>query len=200
MYQNKNIPPPVIFNPLKHHLSFIKEYAGLFMSEQKFDIQSLLRELKHIGNSVMDVYTGDLTLENISSEIIDFIGSQGINHEQHFFEWTEKGYAGTRKIDLTDGSQWLLKYKKDKERFVHIFPARNSPHTFRVKSNTLKSVLIYLIMIGKDLVTIDDINRSRAMMSLSPVKEDADIEAIIEMTEIIRNEKTTHPGSGIQKE
>jgi hypothetical protein len=71
-------------------------------------------------------------------------------------------------------------------RFVHIFPARNSQHTFRVKANTLKSALIYNIIIGKDLVTGEDLNKVRALLGLSPVKDSIDSEAILEMIEILR--------------
>jgi hypothetical protein len=72
-------------------------------------------------------------------------------------------------------------------RFVHIFPARLSPHTFRVKSNTIKSAILYLILIGKDYVTEEDLNKARALTGLSPVKEVEDTEAVIEMIEVLRS-------------
>jgi hypothetical protein len=69
---------------------------------------------------------------------------------------------------------------------VHIFPARLSPHTFRIKANTLKSAILYVIMIGKDYISEDDLNKARAMAGLSPVREVGDAEAVTEMIEILR--------------
>jgi hypothetical protein len=80
----------------------------------------------------------------------------------------------------------VLKYHNDKNRYVHIFPARNSLHSFRVKANTLKSAILYYILIGKDYITKDDLNRARALLGLSPVKGPAEAEAITEMIEILR--------------
>jgi hypothetical protein len=47
--------------------------------------------------------------------------------------------------------------------------------------------LIYLIIIGKDLVTVDDLNNVRPLLGLSPVKDTLDTEAILEMIEILRD-------------
>jgi hypothetical protein len=79
-----------------------------------------------------------------------------------------------------------LKYHDNEKRFVHIFPARNSQHTFRVKANTLKSAILYNILIGKDFITGDDLNRVRTLLNLSPVKDTVDTEAVTEMIEILR--------------
>jgi hypothetical protein len=72
-------------------------------------------------------------------------------------------------------------------RFVHIFPARNSPQSFRIKANTLKSAILFNIISGKDFITSDEINTIRTILNLSPIKESADAEAITEMIEILRN-------------
>jgi len=78
------------------------------------------------------------------------------------------------------------KYHDNESRFVHIFPARSSPHTFRIKANTLKSAILYLVLIGKDYVSEDDLNKARALAGLSPIREVADAEAVTEMIEILR--------------
>jgi len=88
---------------------------------------------------------------------------------------------------LSDGSLWTLKFNDHKERFVHLFPARSSPHTFRVRSNTLKSAILYLILLGNDYVTEEGLNRARALMGLSPVKEVAETEAVTQMIEVLRS-------------
>ncbi|HOW39864.1 MAG TPA: hypothetical protein PL123_04920 [Bacteroidales bacterium] len=67
MISDYQIPEPVLFNPLKHHLGFIREFAGPDWDKQrKVSDNELIKELKHLGNSVMDVYTGKLnTVEMI---------------------------------------------------------------------------------------------------------------------------------------
>jgi len=103
-----------------------------------------------------------------------------------FSIWTGVKMNEFRIITISDDSQWTLKYHDSSQRFVHIFPARSSRHTFRVKSNTLKSALLYYILIGKDFITGDDLNRVRPLLGLSPVKDAVDTEAILEMIEILR--------------
>ena len=181
------IPEPFLFNPLKHHLGFIREFINLNIDHPGSDIQLLTRDLKHLGTSVMDVYTGTLAIRNICIEVKEFLKQKDLFERDSFAVWTGTRIDCFRITPLSDGSQWTLKYHKNLQRYVHIFPARNSQHTFRVKSNTLKSALIYNIIIGKDLVTGYDLNKVRPLLGLSPVKDAIDTEAILEMIEILRD-------------
>jgi hypothetical protein len=187
MNTDYQIPEPFVFNPLKHHLGFIKEFINASIDNPNSDIQMLTKDLKHIGTSVMDIYTGTLPIRTICSESEEFLRKKDILSRKAFSVWTGTKFDCFRIISLSDNSQWTLKFRDNKERFVHIFPARNSQHTFRVKSNTLKSALIYNIIIGKDLVTGDDLNKVRPLLGLSPVKDAIDTEAILEMIEILRD-------------
>ena len=66
------IVEPVVFNPIKHHLEFMKEFIYIRSDvNTDTDIKILIKELKHIGTSVMDVYTGSLSVEKICKEIKD---------------------------------------------------------------------------------------------------------------------------------
>jgi hypothetical protein len=182
------IPEPVLFNPLKHHLGYIREFVlakteGVNSNDQKL----LVRELKHLGTSVMDVYTGSLPVTAICRETMFFLREKGMISKELFGNWTGKKMTDFKIISLSDGSQWTLKYNDSSQRFVHIFPARGSMHSFRVKSNTLKSALLYHILVGKDFITGDDLNRVRPLLGLSPIKDPTDTEAITEMIEILRN-------------
>lgn len=182
------IPEPLLFNPLKHYLNFIRDFVGSYTSvPPDRNTKYLVKELKHLGTSVMDVYSGNMPLGHISEEIVRFLYSHELNSKATFESWAGRDYNGIKIITISDGSQWALKFHNNEKRFVHIFPARQSPHTFRVKSNTLKSAILYLILIGKDFVTEDDLNKARAMTGLSPVKEVADTEAVTEMIEILRS-------------
>ena len=186
METDYKIPEPLLFNPIKHHLGFIKEFINLRTDSANYEIQNLIRELKHIGTSVMDIYRGSLSIRNICNEIEELLYKKDILNKISYSDWTGTNIDSFRTISLTDGSQWTLKYYNNNLRFVHIFPARLSPHTFRIKSNTLKSAILYIILVGKNYVTEEDLNSARVLAGLSPVKEVADTEAITEMIEILR--------------
>jgi len=182
------IPEPLIFNPLKHYLPFIRDFISFKISGQNvMDPKYLIKELKHLGTSVMDIYTGDLSQEKIFKEIKDILASKNLRSKEQYAAWVGTNFNNYKIISISDGSQWTLKYNDNVNRFVHLFPARLSPYTFRVKSNTLKSAILYLIFIGKDYVTEDDLNGARALTGLSPVKGVADTEAVTDMIEILRS-------------
>jgi hypothetical protein len=181
------IPEPFLFNPIKHHLGFIKEFIIASIDNTKSDLEDLSGHLKHIGKSVMDIYTGSLSVSGICIETEQYLRQKNLSLREDFALWAGRKIECFRIISLSDGSQWTLKFHNNPERFVHIFPARNSRYTFRVKSNTLKSALAYNIIIGKDLVTGDDLNKVRPLLGLSPVKDSIETEAILEMIEILRN-------------
>ena len=181
------IREPILFNPLKHHLGYIREFTYKNQGEESDEDQSILiKELKHLGTSVMDVYSGSLKINEICDEVFIFLLGKELSKRDYFSVWTGTGLNDFRIMSLSDGSQWTLKYHDNSQRFVHIFPARGSRLTFRVKSNTLKSALLYYILIGKDFITADDLNRVRPMLGLSPIKDPLDTEAITEMIEILR--------------
>ncbi len=187
MTADSEIPEPLLLNPLKHHLGFIREFVcKKTEGQEKGDQRGMIRELKHLGTSVMDVYNGSLQINGICSEVIGFLNERSLSERVAFASWAGVRMDDYRLISLSDGSQWTLKYRDNCQRFVHIFPARGSRFTFRVKSNTLKSALLYYILIGKDFITAVDMNRVRPLLGLSPIKDPVDSEAITEMIEILR--------------
>jgi hypothetical protein len=188
MKSDSQIPEPFLFNPLKHHLGYIKEFTNQMIdTESENNIINLTKELKHLGSSVTDVYNGKLHINKICGEVEYFLQNKRILTSESFSLWTGAETNDFRIISLSDGSEWTLKFQNNIQRYVHIFPARNSQHTFRVKANTLKSALLYHILIGKDFISGYDLNRVRTLLLLSPVKDTIDTEAITEMIEIIRN-------------
>lgn len=182
-----HIPEPLLFNPLKHYLPFIRDFVNsrnLTINDPV--LKELTRELKHIGTCVMDIYTGEFSQEKVFSEILAFLEINHLQEKEVYKRWTGTGLNDYRIVSLSDTSQWTLKYRNHETRYVHIFPARSSPHSFRVKANTLKSAILYIIIFGKDYVSDDDLNAARALAGLSPVREVADAEAVTEMIEILR--------------
>jgi len=182
-----DIPEPFQFNTLKHHLLFIKEFISIRLYENKTpEINSLVKELKHIGTSVMDIYTGSLTVSKIIYEAGFYLKSNNLGDESAYSEWTGKSFNDFRIISLSDSSQWILKYHDDRTRYVHLFPVRKSPHSFRIKASTLKSAILYYIITGKDFISREDLNKARELLELSPVKNSAETNAITKMIEILR--------------
>lgn len=179
------IPEPFQFNPLKHHLAYIRDFIS--ENENASVNSDMLRSIRHIGTSVMDIYSGNLGTAQILEEIASFLKGENCFTREGFTAFTGTGFSDFRLHSLTDGSSWTLKFHESSSRYVHIFPARSSCHTFRVKANTLKSALLYIICYGKDFITEDDLNSARSMINLSPVKEITEAEAISEMIEILRN-------------
>jgi hypothetical protein len=180
------IPEPFLFNPMKHHLGFIKDFVNFHIDNTITDIQSLTKDIRHVGRSVMDIYTGLLSIGSICTEAEELLTKKNITGREAYSVWTGTMESSFRTISLSDDSQWTLKYHDNPLRYMHIFPARNSRHTFRVKANTLKSALIYNIIIGKDLVTGDDLNKVRPLLGLSPVNSSIDTKAILDVIEILR--------------
>ncbi len=183
------VPGPFIFNALKHHLPYIRDFVNLnirLSSVRGWEFSELIKTLKHLGTSVMDIYNGPLHLNQIFTEIHDYLQTGELLSGSSFASWAGTGFSGFRIISLSDTSNWILKYNDNEKRYVHIFPARLSPFTFRIKSNTLRSAILYLILAGKDYVTRDDLNRARAMAGLPPVKDVAETEAVTEMIDILR--------------
>lgn len=177
------IPEPFQFNPLKHHLGFI----GSFITGTD-DKNELSRTIRHLGTSVMDIYSGNLTIGQILEEVNCFLVSHNLESKLNFQEWTGTSYSNYRVIGLSDGSEWALKYHNDDHGYVHLFPARSGAHSFRVKANTLKSAILYIAEVGKDYISENDLNRARAIAGLPPVKSIMESSAISEMIEILRNQ------------
>ncbi len=115
-----HVPAPFQFNPLKHHLLYIREFiSGRLAEEKNIDLKSLLKELKHIGTSVMDVYTGKLPVNKICKEVLEFLDKNKLTGIKIFSKWTGINFNDFKIITLSDASQWMLKYNNDEERYVH---------------------------------------------------------------------------------
>lgn len=186
MLPSNKIPAPVLFNPLKHHLGYIREFIELNSGTGEEHRPEIVRELKHIGGSVMDVYLGNVGYDEIGAELLHFVIENNLSSAGDFLKWAGNDPNEFRSVNLSDGSVWVMKYHCNENRFVHCFPARFSPSSIRIKANTLKSAILYQIFIGKDYLSEEDLNTARAIGGLSPVRDIFDTEAITEMIEILR--------------
>ena len=162
-----SVPEPLLFNPLKHHLGYIKEYIRQFNRD---DMTILKSYLQTIGDSQMDLYTGALSIAQISHQILIFINDSLLSSKRVYIKFINElnGYC---MITISDGSKWILREGLNSERYIHFHPARYSPNTDRIKANTLKS-LIAAHIIHKNHVGLPEINQVRSeILQLAPLKQ-----------------------------
>lgn len=164
------IPVPVTFNPHKHHFGFLLKQIELW---KKTEWKTVEKELLLIGGNLLDLYMGNLPVEKVCKECIEYFGEKKISKPAEFKKWLAP--KEFRKIELSDNSLWVIKEGVDHERFIHIHPAKNSPFSIRVKATTLKTVLALLINDEKptgDLQSnLKKVNQIRTgYLKLSPIK------------------------------
>lgn len=164
------IQKPLLFNPQKHHLHFIQQQIGGWQSLSR---EQTMDDLNKIGNNLLDLYFGDLTVDQICCELIQTLEKNNQLKKDQYIKWL--GPKEFNKIRCSDGSDWLAKKGNLPERFVHIHPAKNSLFTTRVRGTTLKTIIalfIYEIKFDKNiktnLVAVNSIRKE--YLDLSPVK------------------------------
>lgn len=158
---------PVTFNLLKHHAGSIRT----FISQSDVTSFSLL---KSIGGSQMDLYYGQLSPDSIMEEIILFLRQNDLLEEEKYSLWLS-AHSGYRTVTLSDASHWVLRKGNNEGSYIHIHPARYSPHTLRVTANVLKTVIACGVAMKQhimDEVNLQSMNHVRkTMLHLSPMKK-----------------------------
>jgi hypothetical protein len=137
-----SVPPPIKFNCWKHHSGFIKEQISNIKDEK--EMQQLSSVVLKIGESQMDLYFGEYPPEEISYQILIQLKGRGITSCKVYKDWLTGDKKEYKLLNLKDDSVWTLRFREDEGRFVHIHPGRYSPHSIRVKSLTLKTVIYVL--------------------------------------------------------
>lgn len=167
---NQKIPVPITFNTYKHHFQFLLKQIK---SWQKSEWKYVEPDLSKIGENLIDFYTGKLTVENICNECLYYFKQNKIDGNIAFSEWLHP--VKYRKIKLSDSSEWVIKYGKDPENYIHIHPAKKSIHTIRVRAATLKTVLVLMVKTNtthrNPKENLTEVNHIRTTyLHLSPVK------------------------------
>ncbi len=167
----EKIPQPLNFNPLKHHLVFIRSFiSSCSLLDENIILTDIIPHLKHIGSSVADIYTGNLSPESISSEILLTMKQKNMTGEDEFIKWIRLSKKGYRKCILSDESVWVIKHLADNARYLHFFPGRNFEKTVRSRGNSLKTAILFDILYDKGDILLTDLNDVRRMLALSPVR------------------------------
>ena len=166
MTAETDIPTPVRFNPFKHHRNYI---LGILETASREEIISMVDP---VCNNYIDIYTGSITHEAIGNAIIGILKSKQVFLADDFTRWVDST-NGYRQIKLEDGSEWIVRKSKEADRYIHIHPTRTGPFTIRLKGSTLKTA--YLLKVGfgisQEMLSLENVNRVRMQIGLSPVKK-----------------------------
>jgi hypothetical protein len=127
-------------------MGFIKRQIVAVKSLKEID--KLKIHLLRIGDSQMDLYYGKYSPTELSDQIINSIKREKISSENHYQAWLKNEGKDYKLVELKDKSIWTLRLGETRERYVHIHPARYSPHTIRVKATVLKTVILILCLDG----------------------------------------------------
>ncbi len=183
----EKIEAPVTFNAHKHHFRFLLKEIELW---KNLDWKQVEPSILLMGENLLDFYTGFLTVENICTECHQYFFSIGVNDKAAFSKWLYPGEY--RKIVLSDSSEWIIKLGNSPDMYIHIHPAKQSPHTIRVRASTLKTVVTLAIkntIISKQTSEIlQSVNLVRTtFLNLSPVKSLQTDKGILKLWEMFVN-------------
>jgi hypothetical protein len=166
------LPAPFSYNPWKHHLSWLRFHLHQAIHNSgKLDLMNeFIENIKSINSNYVDIYTGQLSPENLIHAIDEELKKLMINNRKKFSSWL--GKHEYRIITLTDQSVWVLREGLDDELYIHIHPARNAPNIARIHGNSWKTILIikaiYPTLTEPDKIIINEVRKS--YLQLSPIK------------------------------
>jgi hypothetical protein len=182
------VPAPVLFNCLKHHLSYIKSIL-VTHSQLPLDPPAIARLLLPIGTSQMDLYTGSLSPSEISRQIIQSLQTRDVLEKSLFHSYTARQEQGFFTLAISDASLWVVRIGEQPDRYVHIHPGRHSPHTIRVKAGALKTAIAVAIWTRVhqeatvDLTLVNHVRRT--ILGESPVKAVHDNEGMGKIIQLL---------------
>jgi hypothetical protein len=163
------------FNAFKHHLQFVQQIVNC-LSERESDkkLFSILDEIKQIGNNVLDLYIGEMTIQEIFTEILVQLKSYQVINQSDFIKWLNP--LGYKTFELSDNSIWILRYGKKDVAYMHIHPARYGKHVIRITGSAWKTafaVALFKYKIPGELkMLVDRTNYARInFLEMSPVKK-----------------------------
>jgi len=147
----------ILFNPWKHHKKFICRQIKRYSSEKAAAPGELKKNLLQTGKSLMDLYTGELSIPQIMQNVSGEMLKQNIINKDSYKTWLKEFGNDYRNITLQDKSQWTLRATGNNEKFIHIHPARNSLNTVRVRAVTLQTAIAAMVEAGRKSVSPLDI-------------------------------------------
>src|SRR5262245_2570621 len=136
----EQVPPPVLFNTWKHHAGFLRCRLAQIARGDDDALANLPAELRVVGTDLMDLYVGSQTPADIACAVVALL--QHHLEPASFRTWLEQTGGFAVLTLATDRSRWVVRWGDDPDRYVHLHPARRSPHTRRVRANVLKTAVM----------------------------------------------------------
>ncbi len=170
---------PIIFHSLKHHLPSLKQ---LVAANKMVDINQLLPQIKTLGESTFDMYTGLINTETIIEETTHYLNSLQVYQEPLYEQWIAAN-NGFRLFDISDKTNMTLRYLPQ-QQYIHLHPSRYAKNTIRIKANAMKTAVALHVMNLKPTAT-QMVNEARQFIELSPIKTNGDISEIIKCYELL---------------
>jgi hypothetical protein len=132
------------FNAYKHHLQFVREIIFPHSeNKSKQNFNTILSEIKQIGNNTMDLYSGSMSVESIFENLISIFNELRMKNKNDYLSWL--GRSGYKIIDLSDKSVWIARLGDNGDTFVHIHPARTGSHVIRITGSAWKTALATIL-------------------------------------------------------
>lgn len=180
------IARPFTFNPLKHHLGFIREFVE--RAERSANERETFELINSIGPQITDIYCGMLNVGMIISMIKSRLIALSIYSQSGYDEWVSNYGKNYNFLELDDGSKWTFRKGEKAGRYIHFHPARTNG-SIRVRGTTLKTAMGLKIIAGGNLSLNQDkdfINSVRQNhLQLSPVKNLSSFPAITKVLKLL---------------
>ena len=168
---------PVFFNAGKHHFPEMAQRIIRYAQSEEDQEEFLIKRIKDL-DGVTDIYIGKLSPQDIQDEVFEFVRSQNITDIGSYRHYLEtqgniKRFGYYYQYTLSDTSIYTLRLIED-ESYVHIHPARYSPNTFRIRGNTLKTIIVTTFLSVRDnksFMDLDVINLARHKLGMSPLEK-----------------------------
>jgi hypothetical protein len=181
-------PAPVLFNPWKHHLGFLRWKLSQHAADGEAGLRLLADEIVVLGGQLMDLYFGLYSPNEIAERAMESLRAEGRFDPDPFRDWVES-QGGYGMIPFPDGSQWVLRFGEGIDRYIHIHPGRWIPQTVRVRANVLKTAILVVAacqLNGDSPTKLTTVNRVRQeYLNLAPMgkhlKADEGLGAIIDL-------------------
>ncbi|WP_372367849.1 hypothetical protein [Candidatus Uabimicrobium sp. HlEnr_7] len=167
----------VFFNAGKHHFPDIARRIIGYAQSSECQENFIIGRIKDL-DGVTDIYVGDLSPQQLEGEVSEFIQNKNITSLENYRNFLEtegdiKRFGYYYQYTMSDTSIFTLRLIED-EKYIHMHPARYSPHTFRIRGNTLKTIIITTFIAIRDkesFTNLSVVNNARQKLGLPPLDE-----------------------------
>lgn len=183
------ITTPFVFNPLKHHLGFIRDVIK--WAEIKENEPETFELINSIGHQVTDIYCGLLSVNQLISKIRSQLIKFAVFNKPAYEEWVWNMGKNYNFLELSDGSKWTFRKGEKTDKYIHFHPAR-AEGSMRLRGTTLRTAMVLKILAKGNLILYEDkefINSLRQHhLQLSPVKNLSSFTAITKIINLLNEE------------